>query len=140
MIFPDDYEDNQEYEYERPMPDMPHIWPAENCSICGKPGCTRGCVHCGKAVCINAENYMEGSTCGGWIMDWWSNGAYDPDEGNEFWCNTCKKEEYSEDDVSMEDWVMPTPTPSVSTGVQSSDQTHEFDPFFDPDELEKIVY
>lgn len=137
MIFPDDYEDQAD-EDERPMPDMPHVYPAENCSVCNKPDCTRGCMHCGKPVCT-AEKYMEDSTCGGWIMDWWSNGAMDPDEGNEFWCKPCLVEEYgvtptSEETASTEPlpvvWSAPAPALPVAAG-----QSDDFDPFLDSDDL-----
>jgi hypothetical protein len=39
---------------------------------------------------MDESNYMADSECGGWIMDWFSNGAMDPDDGNEFWCKACQ--------------------------------------------------
>jgi hypothetical protein len=63
------------------------------CCICGKPDCTHACFLCGKPVCMDTQNYQADSSCGSWIMDWWSNGADDPDDGNEFWCNSCLEEE-----------------------------------------------
>jgi len=39
---------------------------------------------------------MEDSTCGGWILDWWHNSAFDPDDGNEFYCQNCLKEAYGD--------------------------------------------
>ncbi len=59
------------------------------CCICGKPERTHGCFRCGKPVCINEQNYLRDSACGSWILDWWTVGAYDPDDGNEFWCQKC---------------------------------------------------
>jgi hypothetical protein len=51
---------------------------------------------------MNADNYMNDSTCGGWIMDWWSNGAMDPDDGNEFWCKMCLEAEYGKPEAGGE--------------------------------------
>lgn len=130
MLFPDDYED-QVNEDERPMPDMAHIYPAENCSVCGKPDCTRGCMRCGKPVCTS-ENYMEDSTCGGWIMDWWSNGAMDPDEGNEFYCKPCLREVYGETSENAKE--SPDTAPLVLASVETSGKGDDFDPFLDFDE------
>jgi hypothetical protein len=130
MIFPDDYEDQEENEDERPMPDMPHVHPPEPCSVCGKPGAIRGCMRCGQPVCIHPENYMADSTCGGWIMDWWSNGAMDPDDGNEFWCKPCLKEVYGDDTSAAPanaeplpaSWTAPAPALPVGAGAPESSQ------------------
>lgn len=59
------------------------------CCICGTPDCPHACFHCGKPVCMDLQNYQEDSSCGGWILDWWTDGADDPDDGNEFWCQDC---------------------------------------------------
>lgn len=126
----------EDAEAERPMPDMGHVYPPAPCVVCGKPA-SRACMRCGEPVCIHPSNYMAKSSCGNWIMDWWSNGAMDPDDGNEFWCAGCLKEEYGPDA-----WVPPTEeelaessvatqsASRVSDGVQGDD----YDPFLDPDE------
>jgi hypothetical protein len=62
------------------------------CCMCGKVGQPRACFHCGKPVCMSTEDYQADSSCGGWILDWWHNAAFDPDDGNEFWCKTCIEE------------------------------------------------
>ena len=136
MIFPDDSEDQEDND-EQPMPDMPHVHPPEPCSVCGKPDCIRACMHCGKPVCISA-NYMADSTCGGWIMDWWSNGATDPDDGNEFWCKPCLKEVYGDNTsagTATEPlpvvWSAPAPALPVGVGSTASNQGVDFDPFLE---------
>ncbi len=85
-----DEEDMREEE-PREMPEARLDAPGP-CCICGKPDCTHACFLCGKPVCMDPQNYYADSSCGSWIMDWWSNGADDPDDGNEFWCNTCLEE------------------------------------------------
>ncbi len=73
------------------------------CCICHKPGRRYGCWRCGRPVCMDLTNYQADSTCGGWIMDWWSNGAMDPDDGNEFWCKDCLEKETG---MAMENWMV----------------------------------
>src|SRR5215469_1320906 len=75
---------------------MPEVWLAETgpCCVCSKADQRHGCFHCGRPVCMDAGDYMNDSTCGGWIMDWWTSGAMDPDDGNEFLYKACLEAEY----------------------------------------------
>ena len=57
--------------------------------VCGKANLGFACYRCGQPVCMQPTDCMEDSECGAWIMDWWSNGAMDLDDGNEFWCRRC---------------------------------------------------
>jgi hypothetical protein len=91
MIYLDDIEEEREDE-PREMQTILLDEPGP-CIICQKPDCHYGCFRCGRPVCYKLDNYLADSTCGGWIMDWWSNGAYDPDDGNEFWCKACLEAE-----------------------------------------------
>lgn len=90
VVFWDD-----EAESEPEPREMPAVFLNESgpCCMCGKPDQQRGCFRCGRPVCMDPENSMNDSGCGGWIMDWWSNGAMDPDDGNEFWCKECIAEQ-----------------------------------------------
>ena len=88
------WDDDAEGEQEpRAMPEV-HLQESGPCCVCGKPDQQYGCFRCGRPVCMDASNYMADSACGGWIMDWCSNGAFDPDEGNEFWCRECIEAEF----------------------------------------------
>jgi len=84
--------------------EMPEVWLSAlgPCGMCGKPDQRHGCFKCGRPVCMDESNYMADSACGGWILDWWSNGAMDPDDGNEFWCQACLAEEYGKPRVRGE--------------------------------------
>lgn len=64
-------------------------WEPGPCCICGKPDQEHGCFRCGRFVCIDETDFMLDSACGGWILDWWHPCAFDPDDGNEFWCREC---------------------------------------------------
>lgn len=88
------WEDEEERKQEERA--LPEVWLMEKgaCCMCGVPEQRHGCFRCGRPVCMQASNYLADSPCGGWILDWWSNGAYDLDNGNEFWCRTCLQEEY----------------------------------------------
>ena len=87
------YDDDLEEEREpRELPEV-HLLESGPCCMCGKPDQQHGCFRCGRPVCIDDSNYMADSACGGWIMCWCSNGAMDPDDGNEFWCHECIEEE-----------------------------------------------
>lgn len=133
MIFPDDYEDQEREEAEREMPDMGHVWPPAPCVMCKKEA-TRACMHCGEPVCINLANYMKKSTCGDWILDWWTDGAMDPDDGNQFWCINCLAKEYGIDPTK---WQAPEPEPEkqpVALGTVAAG-ADDFDPFLDSDDL-----
>ncbi len=97
------WDDDEEIEPEpRELPEV-RLDEAGPCCICGKPGQQHGCFRCGRPVCMDARDYLADSTCGGWIMDWWSNGAFDPDEGNEFWCHTCIAEELASTETGRDD-------------------------------------
>ncbi len=73
------------------------------CCMCHKPGRRYACWRCSRPVCMDLTNYQADSTCGGWIMDWWSNGVYDYDNGNEFWCKDCLEKESG---MAMENWIV----------------------------------
>ena len=64
------------------------------CCICGKAEQVHGCFRCGRPVCMHPEQYMEDSSCGSWILDWWHDSAFDLDDGNAFWCRACLKKVY----------------------------------------------
>jgi hypothetical protein len=88
-----DYDDEIEEEREpREMQEVRLDEPGP-CCMCGKPDQRHGCFRCGRPVCMDESNYLADSACGGWIMDWCSNGEFDPDDGNEFWCHACIEEE-----------------------------------------------
>ena len=63
--------------------------PSGPCVVCSKADQQFACFRCGEPVCMDEDNIMNDTGCGGWIMDWWSNGAMDPDDGNEYWCKHC---------------------------------------------------
>lgn len=92
MIYLDDIDEEEREDEPREMQTILLDEPGQ-CIICQKTDCHYGCFRCGRPVCYHPTNYQADSTCGGWIMDWWSNGAYDPDDGNEFWCTECLKAE-----------------------------------------------
>jgi len=84
----DDFEERDEEAVE--LPEVRLDEPAP-CCVCGKVGCINACFRCGKPVCY-AQVYTEDSSCGGWILDWWTSGSTDPDDGNEFYCRLCLEE------------------------------------------------
>ena len=87
------WDDDEELEHEpRELPVI-RLDEAGRCCICGKLEQQHSCLRCGRPVCMDKADYLADSTCSGWIMDWWSNGAFDPDDGNEFWCRACLAEE-----------------------------------------------
>jgi hypothetical protein len=92
MIYWDD--DGESEQEPREMPEV-HLQESGPCCMCSKPDQQYGCFRCGRPVCMDESNYMADSACGGWIMDWWSNSAFDPDDGNEFWCRECIEAELS---------------------------------------------
>ena len=99
----DEYKDEDESDEEPPTMESVTIYPAEPCSICGIPGQTFGCHRCGKPVCMDTANYMYNAPngCGAWVMDWHSNGALSPDDGNEYYCKNCLTEVYEASDATM---------------------------------------
>jgi hypothetical protein len=88
------WEDEEFEERDEEPQELPQVVLDEpgSCVVCGKLGRGYGCFRCGQPVCINADDYFADSACGGWILDWWTDGAYDPDDGNEFYCNHCLEE------------------------------------------------
>lgn len=97
----DEYEEDDDDELQ--VMESVTIYPPAPCCICGMTNQTFGCYRCGKPVCMDAENYMHDapSGCGAWIMDWHSNGAMSPDDGNEYYCQTCLGEVYGVSDAAM---------------------------------------
>lgn len=90
IYWDDDLDTEQEREpHELPVALLDEPGP---CCMCGKVGQPHACFHCGKPVCMNTEDYQADSTCGRWVLDWWHTAAFDPDDGNEFWCQACLEE------------------------------------------------
>jgi hypothetical protein len=91
--------DDDEYEDDPEPVELPtvSIYPPARCCICRRPGQSLGCFRCGKPVCYNEKDYQRDSHCGGWILDWWHNSAYDYDDGNEFYCRKCLQKAYAFD-------------------------------------------
>lgn len=99
-----EYEDEEDELDEEPLTmESVTIYPAEPCSICGVPGQSFGCHRCGKPVCMDQTNYMHDAPngCGSWIMDWHSNSAMSPDDGNEYYCKSCLEEVYGASDATV---------------------------------------
>jgi hypothetical protein len=93
------YDEDEEFERDEEVRELPEVRLDEPapCCVCGKPDCTNACFRCGQPVCYS-EDYTGDSECGGWILDWWQNSAYDPDDGNEFYCNRCLAKVNAADD------------------------------------------
>ena len=88
-----DFDDEDEEDEEPREIPLGHADPPGPCTTCGKANQQFCCAHCGEPCCVDPFNVMADTGCGSWIMDWWSNGAMDPDDGNEYWCNHCLDEE-----------------------------------------------
>lgn len=88
--------DDEQDDLEQGEKELPEVFLTESgpCVVCGKAGCQQGCFRCGKPVCMNGQDYQADSSCGSWLLDWWSNGAMESTDGNEFWCNGCLEEGY----------------------------------------------
>jgi hypothetical protein len=87
------WDDDLDREQEPEPQELPSFLLDESgpCRICGRPKQHHACFHCGSPVCMDESNYMNDTVCGSWILDWWHNSAFDPDDGNEFWCKECVK-------------------------------------------------
>lgn len=96
MIYDDD-ELALDGEREEEPRELPEVTVASApCTTCGKLEQFHGCFRCGKSVCMDEQQYMADTDCGAWILDWWSNGAMNPDDGNEYWCQACLREVYEQ--------------------------------------------
>jgi len=99
------WDDDLDLEQEQEPRELPSVLLDEPgpCCMCGKPDQQRGCFRCGRPICMDAANYLNDSPCGGWILDWWSTGACDPDDGNEFWCHECIAEQLADNETGRKE-------------------------------------
>jgi hypothetical protein len=117
------YHEDDELKEDLEPRELPEVKLSESgpCCVCGTPNCTNACFCCGEPVCMDPTDYQGDSACGGWILDWWHNSAYDPDDGNEFWCRGCMEAE----EMTHRACISPTESTTNAEGDVPMDVDYE---------------